>query len=275
MNKNSQSYITTGDFASLCGISKHTLFHYDELGIFSPAVKGENGYRYYAVSQLEVFNVIATLKELDMPLGEIKAYLDRRSPKELVKLLHQQESLIKRKIATLGRMQSLIRQKLLLAKRAMSLPLSEVRPVEEREHVLVSMELPELKGGGERVIAYWIGQHVQYLERHDIYTPYATGAILPLSAAAAGDFEAYSHLYTRLPRRPKSVAYTLREAGLYLTAYHRGGYDTVGEGYQRLLAHAKQEGLQLAPEIYEDVLLDDLSVKGYEHYVLRLSARLL
>lgn len=78
MGKNPQ-YLTTGEFARLCGVSKHTLFHYDELGVFSPAVKAENGYRYYSMAQIDVFFVISTLKELDIPLREIKAYLDRRS----------------------------------------------------------------------------------------------------------------------------------------------------------------------------------------------------
>ena len=82
-----RGYLTTGDFARLCGTTKHTLFHYDQLGIFSPAVKGENGYRYYTFPQMEVFYVISTLKELDMPLADIKAYLDRRSPEDMADYL--------------------------------------------------------------------------------------------------------------------------------------------------------------------------------------------
>ena len=42
-----QGHFTTGEFARLCGVSKHTLFHYDEMGVFSPSGRGENGYRYY------------------------------------------------------------------------------------------------------------------------------------------------------------------------------------------------------------------------------------
>ena len=61
------------------GVTKHTLFHYDEIGLFRPEKKGENGYRYYSMAQIEVFDVIYTLKDLDMPLSEIREYLDRRS----------------------------------------------------------------------------------------------------------------------------------------------------------------------------------------------------
>ena len=81
---------TTGEFARLCGVKRHTLFHYDEIGIFSPALRGENGYRYYAPAQIEVFHVIAALKELGMPLAEIRSYLDRRSPAALLERLDRE-----------------------------------------------------------------------------------------------------------------------------------------------------------------------------------------
>ena len=49
MEKKSELYFTTGEFARILGVRKHTLFHYDEIGLFSPALKEENGYRYYFV----------------------------------------------------------------------------------------------------------------------------------------------------------------------------------------------------------------------------------
>ena len=45
MEKKSELYFTTGEFARILGVRKHTLFHYDEIGLFSPALKEENGYR--------------------------------------------------------------------------------------------------------------------------------------------------------------------------------------------------------------------------------------
>lgn len=38
---------TTGQFARLHHLNKRTLHYYDEIGLFSPAFKGENDYRYY------------------------------------------------------------------------------------------------------------------------------------------------------------------------------------------------------------------------------------
>ncbi len=42
-------YLTTGEFARLAGVTKHTLFHYDNIGLFQPEFTDENGYRYYTL----------------------------------------------------------------------------------------------------------------------------------------------------------------------------------------------------------------------------------
>ena len=34
-------YLTTGEVARMMGTTKNTLFHYDQLGIFSPEARGE------------------------------------------------------------------------------------------------------------------------------------------------------------------------------------------------------------------------------------------
>ena len=65
MEKQSELYFTTGEFAKILGVKKHTLFHYDEIGLFSPVVKDEeNNYRYYFVWQMDTFEVIRALQKL-------------------------------------------------------------------------------------------------------------------------------------------------------------------------------------------------------------------
>lgn len=46
MKKNFKS-LTTAQFAKLHGVNKRTLHYYDDIGLFSPRAKGENGYRFY------------------------------------------------------------------------------------------------------------------------------------------------------------------------------------------------------------------------------------
>ena len=46
MQKLHNPCIKTGEFARLCNTNKRTLFHYDEIGLFSPAYTDEKGYRF-------------------------------------------------------------------------------------------------------------------------------------------------------------------------------------------------------------------------------------
>ena len=75
MQKFSVPCIKTGDFAKLCNTNKRTLIHYDEIGLFSPAYTDEKGYRYYSENQCDTFFTITCLKEIGMPLKEIKRFI--------------------------------------------------------------------------------------------------------------------------------------------------------------------------------------------------------
>ena len=59
-----QEYLSAGRFAALVGTTKETLFHYDEIGLFVPKRRGTNGYRYYAMDQIETFDVIGMLRQV-------------------------------------------------------------------------------------------------------------------------------------------------------------------------------------------------------------------
>jgi DNA-binding transcriptional MerR regulator len=77
--------LSIGRFARLSGLSISALRHSDEVGLMHPAaVDGETGYRRYRHSQLEAARVIARLRDLEVPLDEIRRILaaddgDRRS----------------------------------------------------------------------------------------------------------------------------------------------------------------------------------------------------
>lgn len=77
-------YMTTGEFASAMGVSKDTLFHYDDIDLFCPEKVSGNGYRYYSIYQMETFDTIRMLRDLGMPLKEIRDMLAHRSPERVM-----------------------------------------------------------------------------------------------------------------------------------------------------------------------------------------------
>jgi DNA-binding transcriptional MerR regulator/effector-binding domain-containing protein len=57
-------------------LSVKTLRHYHEVGLLAPAaVNPGTGYRYYSAEQIPAAQVIRRLRDLEMPVGEVKAVL--------------------------------------------------------------------------------------------------------------------------------------------------------------------------------------------------------
>jgi DNA-binding transcriptional MerR regulator len=73
--------LTIGEFATLTHLSVRTLRRYHEAGLLEPeAVDRFSGYRYYSAEQIPAAQVIHRLRELDMPLADVKAILALPDP---------------------------------------------------------------------------------------------------------------------------------------------------------------------------------------------------
>lgn len=70
------SLVTIGDFSRASHLTVKTLRHYHDAGLLEPsAVDPQTGYRYYSADQIPVAQVIRRLRNLRMPLPEVKAVL--------------------------------------------------------------------------------------------------------------------------------------------------------------------------------------------------------
>lgn len=96
------------EFAKIAGTNRKTLQYYDEIGLFSPAYVAENGYRYYSLLQLDQLALIAVLRDLGLPLREIKQYQECGSAEELGYLLESQSREIDRCMELLQRRKAML-----------------------------------------------------------------------------------------------------------------------------------------------------------------------
>ena len=73
--------LSIGRFARLAGLSVGALRHYDELDLLRPAdIDRFTGYRRYRRAQLETARTIARLRDLEVPLDEIREVLAMDDP---------------------------------------------------------------------------------------------------------------------------------------------------------------------------------------------------
>jgi DNA-binding transcriptional MerR regulator len=70
------SWMGIGEFARLSRLSPKALRLYDELGLLRPGrVDAESGYRWYAAGQLEQARLVASLRQIGVPLAQIRVIL--------------------------------------------------------------------------------------------------------------------------------------------------------------------------------------------------------
>jgi DNA-binding transcriptional MerR regulator len=269
MKKNQKLFFSTGEFAKIVGVTKHTLFHYDKLGIFSPQIKGENEYRYYSVFQVEPFYVITALKELGMPLKDIKSYLDVRNPKELISLLNSQNENIDKEITRLTATKELISQKIKTTQSYFNIGNEKIFvSKEETELLFISEALPSLEYEN---IPLSFANHMKCCTENHITAPFSVGQMLSLEDVRKANYYSYNYFYTKFSVPLSGDRIYKKKKGKYLNAYHTTGYDSIGETYLTILEYANKNNIILDDYFFEDVILDELSVSGYENFLVKTS----
>ncbi len=70
-----EDMLTAAEFAKFCGTTRDTLLWYDKMNLLKPGRIGENGYRYYHITQYIRYDIIQMMKQTGSSLTEIRALL--------------------------------------------------------------------------------------------------------------------------------------------------------------------------------------------------------
>ena len=69
--------LSIGDFSRMTHLSVKALRHYHDLGLLEPAsIDRASGYRFYDVGQVPVAQVVRRLRDLGMPLDQVKSVIE-------------------------------------------------------------------------------------------------------------------------------------------------------------------------------------------------------
>jgi DNA-binding transcriptional MerR regulator len=107
----SDKHLTIGQLARLSGLTVKALRHYDRVGLLSPAsIDRQTGYRRYGQDQLERAREIRSLRDLDVPLADIRSVLNGDA--ELSEVLAKQSAAVEAETYRLQRMGHRLRMSL-------------------------------------------------------------------------------------------------------------------------------------------------------------------
>lgn len=267
MQENQKVLLSIGEFAALHHINKKTLMWYDQVGLFKPAAVGENGYRYYTYHQSAALEMILMLREMDVAIPEIRAFMESRSAPALELLLGETIDELDR---TMQRLETL-REKLTAyrtdVRMLLETDLEEIRLVEIPER----RWLAEIPADDSATYEQNSARVMAEAERHQVDRLHnaAYGVMIPVENLYAGKLEDYSAIFVKTPEPVSTEGLHLRPAGLYLRAYCRGTWEKLPERYREILAYAAAHDLELQGCAYEEGV-NELMIQRMDDYITQI-----
>ncbi|ABK84792.1 MerR family transcriptional regulator [Bacillus thuringiensis] len=248
---------TIGEMAKMHNIAESTLRYYDEKGIFHPStVDPQTNYRYYTIDQFSLLDTIKFLRQLNIPLKEIKKYIDERNPAYALNLLEKQQEMMLKKQREIEYALAKMEHRIHLIKEA----------TKAKAEQMVIKEIPQRKitaiavapNTTDDMFEYYIHSLQKNMRQMDdsLFSG-DIGVTVAKKGLMQNEFQAYSSVFILLDYMPFEVQSSdeIKE-GLYACSYHHGPYEETGATYKELLAYIDQEGYEVSGDAIEIGLID-------------------
>lgn len=260
--------LTTGEFARLHRVNKRTLHYYDEIGLFKPKAKGDNGYRYYTYLQSAEFEMILAFRELGMSIEEIAAYFKNPNAGALRAILEAKQQEIKNQIHNLKALDKLLQFK------ESQLFVSEAADFTKVERILCEDEYLRLS---DNITGEWDDQDFQKLFAHtgdDTARLFNRnyGSMISSAELLKGNYGNYACFFTQVPKGTGHKGLFRKPKGNYLRAFCRGDWSLLPACYERMLGFASAQRLKLTGYAYE-VGINEMAIGSMEEYVTQITIR--
>jgi len=262
-----KDFLSISEFAEWTGIARSALIYYDKVGLFKPAHRAENNYRYYTYLQTITVNLINTLKGIGVPLETIGELMRNRTPEELLELLSTKERDIIREM-----------EHLLEAKKVISVFNDHIR-----KGLTADIEAITVSYLGSEPFA--LGPLNDYTGDETFYNAFQRycqdfeekGGNLHYPM---GGWWSCMEDFLRNPIRPTRFysvdpdGKTQKKPGRYLVGYNRGFYGEIGNLPERLVLYASENNLEFAGPMFNLFLLDEISVLDPGNYLMQAAVLL-
>ena len=249
------------DFARLTGIKQSTLRYYDDLGLFTPAERGKNGYRYYLPHQIITINSIHMLHELDMPIRQISEIQSNRTPELMFDVLSEKEEVLEVELNKLQRSFNVVRT----LKRMIQIGLGANETIIETSYfedlpIVIGPET-DFKNCDHFYEAFLAFCAVSKQYRIDLRLP--VGGVFNTFESFCAKSHEPDHFFSVDPN-----GLDKRRGGRYVSAFQRGYYGETGDLVERMQKYIKDNDIKTVGPVYNIFLHDELSIDDTHNYLL-------
>lgn len=259
--------LTIGQFAALHGINKKTLMWYDEIGLFKPAViNPENGYRCYNYQQSPILETILLLRELDVSVPDIQAFMKNRSAENMKRLLEEKIADLDLQITHLQAVRKTLCGNRRNMETLLTIDLSEISIIHKEKCCLVKVDI-DRDTSFEKEVELITAETARYgLGRlHDA----SYGSMIPVTSLMEDKFDDYTSLFIEIPFLRQEKGLHIQPEGTYLRAFHKGPWDGLPLRYEAIIDYAQKHNLTLSGFSYEKGI-NETVIDSIEDYIVQI-----
>lgn len=269
MSRDYKQYLTTSEFAKICGVTKFTLFHYDDIGILKPEFVDDKGYRFYSVKQLSTFDIILILKKVGIPLKDIKRYIEQKNTSFFLDILAQRKKQLDEEQKRIESMQRFLQNTLHTTNRAIHATCGEPKIEERDEEYLIAIEMPHQSSERERILKAY--DQYRYCIEHDLFDALPTGFIISKANLENRQYDKKSYFFSVTTNKYDSELLFIKPAGKYAMIVHEGPYEEISASYDNLKAYITQSSLTIIGNSYEFELLNFIAASNSENHIVEIA----
>ena len=264
-----KNFMNISEFADLTGTSRRNLLFYDEIGLFSPESKAENGYRRYSYAQIKQIGVIASLAELGIPLKEIKTILQTLSPQSMIQVFERQKEIIREKIERLLNLQHMLETRIAQTDeglRAQGNAEVFLMDTDKDIPLYVSENTDSRKSelSDKQAMKFY-----HECQKKGFSFGSTFGFVVDGENLKRNVFDRYRNICFRV--RDFSVANACMPKGRYAVCYAGAQEEQVQTAYSAIFAFLRKNGLSVAGDAFEDYFFDEVVSNDPDEWLVKIA----
>ena len=258
-----QDLLSIKEFSDLTGITQSKLRYYDEIELFQPVMRADNGYRYYSAPQTIAVNSLNVMHSMNIPVRKFSSLKKERTPKQILELLQKHELELNQELYKLQQAYSIIHTYCDLIREGMQ---ADEQAISRSWMDSAPIELGSQNDFSDGFFYDSFFRFIRQMADRNINPAFPAGGFYEDMDAFIGAPGRPTRYFVHFPEGREK-----REAGEYLVGYARGYYGEIGDLPQRLKSYAEENGIAVTGPVFEAYLHDEVSVGDPNQFLIQAS----
>ena len=255
--------LSIAKFSEYTGIKQSVLRHYDEVGLFKPAKRDENGYRYYSPKQTISVNLINVMHNVNIPIKTIKEFTKHRNPGQILNLFREQELSLNRELQRIQQAYSIIHIYKAMIYEGLD---ANEQEISIRQMAAIPIEIGPVNDFSSGYLYESYRTFLELMDERNISSAYPAGGYYEDMDSFIKSNGQPDRYFNHTPN-----GHDIKNAGEYLVGYNRGFYGCLGDLPERMKKYADEHQLSFTGPVYEIYLFDEVVIDDPDQYLIQIS----